>query len=166
MSQKQVMWGVIKVGIGKIERYILEKYCRKKKDIFWLMKCGKDRAESIKTVKLINTKCTTLQVSVKKETVMFTKMLYEKRLLFSGIKASHLRQKHYSIWPWKQLIILKYLSSSRLHEITKPLRVHSVTTVIKHKKTLLSIALMYTFSLTEKTIIEPNSVIHYQNTQT
>lgn len=52
--------------IVEIARYTLEKYCRdRNKDICWLMKCGKDRAESIKTVKLINTTCTALQVSVK-----------------------------------------------------------------------------------------------------
>ena len=59
MSQKKVIWGLIRVGTMKRERYILEKYCRDK-DICWLMKCDKDRAKSIKTVKLINTKCTAL----------------------------------------------------------------------------------------------------------
>ena len=47
-----------KIHIGKILQ-------RPKKFICWLMKCDKDRAESMKTVKLINTKCTALQGSVR-----------------------------------------------------------------------------------------------------
>lgn len=66
MSQKEVTWALTEVGIVEIKRYILGKYYRDRdKDICWLMKCGKDGPESIRTVKVINTKWNALQVSVK-----------------------------------------------------------------------------------------------------
>lgn len=134
------MWVLVRVGIMTIEKYILEKHRRdRNKGICWLMKCGKERAESIKTVKLINTMTLHYRFLWEPNTIMCMKMLYKKkkRSLFSGRKATHPRRIHYYIWPWIYLVILRLLSSFCVHRIIKPLRVHNVSTLMKHNKTLL-----------------------------
>lgn len=77
---------LIRVRTVEIERYILEKYCRdRNKDIFRLMKCGKDRAESIKIIKLISTAVHALHYRFLcgSNIIMFMKMLYEKKDCFA-----------------------------------------------------------------------------------
>ena len=96
--------------------------------------------------------------------IMFMKMLHEKkRLLFSGIKASISKT---DILLYLTLNISHYLRHSSffcLYWVIKPLRVHNLSTVIKHNKILLSVALINIIPLTEEIIIEPSSAIH-QNT--
>lgn len=98
MNDQKLACALIKIGTVEIEQYILEKYCRdRKRGICLLMKCGKDiRGESIKTVKLINTTWTALQVSVRiKYNYVHGNALLKTILLYSGIKATHLGQIYY-----------------------------------------------------------------------
>lgn len=74
----------VRIERAEIEKYILKKYYRdRNKDICWLMNCGKEKAESIKTIKLITTTCITLQVSQKiKYNYVHENALWKKKTAF------------------------------------------------------------------------------------